>query len=166
MLVIGIDPGTARTGFGLIRRLPDGNLQTLDFGVLTTSSKQPLAQRLLQLFRDLNELLSQHQPESGAIEKLFFQRNVSTAMSVGQARGVAMLALARHGLQVAEYSPQEVKLAVAGYGKAEKKQMQEMTKTLLNLPERPHPDDAADGLAVAICHIYSEMSQRRLREGT
>jgi crossover junction endodeoxyribonuclease RuvC len=166
MLVIGIDPGTARTGFGIIRRLSDGNLETVEFGVLSTPAKQPLPQRLLQLFGDLNDLLAAHQPDSGAVEKLYFQRNVSTAMSVGHARGVAMLALAQHGMQVAEYSPQEIKQAVVGYGNAEKKQMQEMTKMLLNLPELPHPDDAADGLAVAICHIHSEMTRRRLREGT
>jgi crossover junction endodeoxyribonuclease RuvC len=166
MLVIGIDPGTARTGYGLVRRLADGGLEPVEFGVFTTSSKQPLAQRLLQLFGELSQLLELHRPDSGAVEKLFFQRNVSSAMSVSHARGVAMLALARHGLQVMEYSPREVKQAIVGYGNAEKRQMQEMTKALLNLPDIPRPDDAADGLAVAICHIHSEMTAKRLREGT
>ncbi|MFN2126946.1 MAG: crossover junction endodeoxyribonuclease RuvC [Anaerolineales bacterium] len=156
MLVIGIDPGTATTGYGLIQANADGLLLTVDYGVIETSPKLPPHQRLLKIYHQLKKLIDLHRPESGAVEKLFFQRNVKTAISVGQGRGVAMLALAEAGVSMAEYSPLEVKQAVAGYGRADKTQMQNMVKALLSLNEIPAPDDAADALAVAICHIHSE----------
>ena len=155
MLVIGIDPGTATTGYGLVRELQDGNLETVDYGVILSPANTPLPERLLQLNDSLAELLALHQPQSGAVEKLFFQRNVRTALSVGQARGVALLALAQAGVQIAEYTPMEVKQAVVGYGGADKQQVQHMVRALLDLPEIPKPDDAADALAVAICHLHS-----------
>ena len=155
MITIGIDPGTATTGYGIIREEQDGNLTTLDFGVIQTNANQPLAERLVQLYKRIKELVLLHQPDMGAVEKLFFERNVRTALSVGQARGVSLLALAESGLQVGEYTPLEVKQAVTGYGGADKGQIQHMVKTLLGLKEVPHPDDAADALAVAICHIHS-----------
>ena len=156
MLVIGIDPGTATTGYGFIQASEDGILQAIDYGVIETSPNYPAHQRLLQIFQQLQKMIDLHQPDSGAVEKLFFQRNVKTAISVGQGRGVAMLALAKAGITMAEYSPLEIKQAVAGYGRADKNQMQNMVKALLSLDELPSPDDAADALAVAICHVHSE----------
>jgi len=155
MLVIGIDPGTATTGYGLVRERADGSLQAVAYGVITTPARTPMPIRLQQLFHELQALLLLHRPEGGAVEKLFFQRNVTTAMTVGQARGVALLALAEAGLSVAEYTPLEVKQAVAGYGGAPKRQVQEMVRALLGLEDIPRPDDAADALAVAICHLHS-----------
>jgi crossover junction endodeoxyribonuclease RuvC len=120
-----------------------------------------MPQRLQQLHAQLNEILDLHQPDSGAVEQLFFQTNVKTAISVGQGRGVALLCLAQAGLQVGEYTPLQVKQAVTGYGKADKRQVQEMVRVLLGLDERPKPDDAADALAVAICHLHSSGLHRR-----
>ena len=165
MLVIGIDPGTATTGYGLVRELEDGSLAAVDYGVILTPAGDPMADRLNRLYEQLNEILLLHQPVSGAVEKLFFQRNVTTAISVGQARGVVLLALAQSGMGVAEYTPMEIKLAVAGYGGAEKMQIQQMVRALLNMEDIPRPDDAADALAVAICHLHSARTQSRYREG-
>ncbi len=164
MLVIGIDPGTATTGYGLVRDNEDGNLSVVDYGVILTSSKLPLSARLLELYNRLNELLLLHQPESGAVEKLFFQKNVRTALAVGHARGVALLALEGVHIPVGEYTPLEVKQAVAGYGGADKPQVQQMVRTLLDLTDIPRPDDAADALAVAICHIHSARFTRLVNE--
>lgn len=155
MLVIGIDPGTATTGYGLVREDRNGSLAAIAFGVVTTPTDLPMPQRLQLLHAELNEILQLHQPDSGAVEQLFFQTNVKTAISVGQGRGVALLCLAQAGLDVGEYTPLEVKQAVTGYGKADKRQVQEMVRVLLHLDERPKPDDAADALAVAICHLHS-----------
>jgi crossover junction endodeoxyribonuclease RuvC len=156
VLVIGIDPGTAITGYGLVReRENDSTLECVAYGVVTTPAGMPLPQRLLAIHRELKAVLALHRPDTGAVEKLFFQKNVTTAMSVGQGRGVAMLSLAEAGLSVGEYTPLQVKQAVAGYGGADKKQMQFMVRALLNLDDIPKPDDAADALAVAICHLYS-----------
>jgi len=152
-LALGIDPGTATTGYGLVKQLPDGGLQAVAFGVLTTPKDAPAPRRLVLLYQQLSEILLLHRPQTSAVEKLFFQRNVSTALAVGQARGVPLLALAQAGLEVAEYTPNEVKQAVAGYGSADKRQVQEMVRVLLSLPEIPKPDDAADALAIAICHL-------------
>jgi crossover junction endodeoxyribonuclease RuvC len=159
MLVIGIDPGTATTGFGLVRENEDGSLAVIDYGAILTLPGQPMPQRLLELYRKLKEILLLHHPQSSAVEKLFFQRNVRTAISVGQARGVVLLALAEVGIPVAEYTPLEIKQAVAGYGSAEKNQVQQMVRALLSLPDIPRPDDAADALAVAICHLHTAQSQ-------
>jgi crossover junction endodeoxyribonuclease RuvC len=166
MLAIGIDPGTASSGYGLVSENPEGALELVDYGVIATPAGQPMPERLRQLHQALSEVLALHHPDSGAVEKLFFQRNVSTAISVGQARGVALLALAQGGIPVSEYSPGEVKQAIAGYGAADKRQVQEMVRTLLAMPTIPQPDDAADALAVAICHIHSsQMRQRLLEDG-
>ena len=155
MITLGIDPGIATTGFGIIREEEDGRLTALNFGVIQTASDLSQAERLVQLYKRINELILLHRPEMGAVEKLFFQRNVRTALSVGQARGVALLAMAELKLQIGEYTPLEVKQAVVGYGGADKSQVQQMVKTILGLEAIPHPDDAADALAVAICHIHS-----------
>jgi crossover junction endodeoxyribonuclease RuvC len=154
-LALGIDPGTATTGYGLVRLTAEGELEAVSFGVIVTPPNTPAPERLLMLYGDLKELMSLHQPDCVAVEKLFFQRNVSTALAVGQARGVVLLAIAEAGRQVAEYTPNEIKQAVVGYGSADKRQVQEMVRTLLRLPEIPKPDDAADALAVAITHLHT-----------
>ena len=165
MLVLGVDPGTATTGYGFVRDLPDGSLEVVDFGVISTPADLPMPERLLMLFNKLTEKILLYRPQSGAVEKLFFQRNVTTAMSVGQARGVTILALAQHGVAVAEYTPLEVKQAVTGYGGADKNQVQQMVKALLSLNQIPKPDDAADALAIAICHLHSARLNRLIEEG-
>lgn len=155
-LAIGIDPGTATTGYGFVRLARDGSLGAVKFGVITTPKDATAPARLEMLYHQLNELLTFHHPDTAAVEKLFFQRNVSTAISVGQARGVTLLALQQAGLEIFEYTPNEIKQAVAGYGSAGKRQVQEMVRTLLLLPEIPRPDDAADALAVAITHLNTQ----------
>ncbi|WP_299024797.1 crossover junction endodeoxyribonuclease RuvC [uncultured Thermanaerothrix sp.] len=153
MMVVGIDPGTATTGYGIVQD-KGRSLEAVTYGVVTTAPFLPLEQRLAQLFDELSALIQRFKPESAAVEQLFFQRNVRTAMAVGQARGVALLALAKAGLSVGEYSPLQVKQAVTGYGGADKNQVQQMVRLLLNLSEIPRPDDAADALAIAICHLH------------
>jgi crossover junction endodeoxyribonuclease RuvC len=155
MIVIGVDPGTATTGYGVVQENEDGSLTAVAYGVALTPAGDPMPLRLLNLHRQLRDILLLHRPTTGAVEKLFFQRNVTTAISVGQARGVAILALAESGIEVAEYTPMEVKQAVAGYGGADKRQVQEMVKAILGLESIPKPDDAADALAIAICHLHS-----------
>src|SRR5512140_3589382 len=155
-LALGIDPGIATTGYGLVRLLDDGSMQAVTFGVLVTPPDMPVHRRLVLLYNDLKELLSQQHPDTCGVEKLFFQKNVSTAIAVGEARGVALLAIAEAGLDVEEYTPNEVKQAVAGYGSAQKRQVQEMVRTLLGLPDIPKPDDAADALAIAITHLSTK----------
>lgn len=165
MIVIGIDPGIALTGYGIISQDNDGEVSVVDFGTIVTSNEiQSEAARLLVIFNQLNELLDFHCPTAGAVEKLFFQKNARTAISVGQARGVALLALAQKGVPVFEYAPVEIKQALTGYGKADKRQMQAMVKWRLGLREVPKPDDAADALAIAICHLQSSRL-RMIEEG-
>ncbi len=154
MLVLGIDPGTATTGYGLVQET-EGGPALVAYGTIQTLAGAPMPDRLRTIYHELKQLIALHAPNAAAVEKLFFQRNVSTAMSVGQARGVALLALAEAGVSVGEYTPRDVKLAVAGYGGADKPQMQQMVRAILNLSEVPKPDDAADALAVAICHLHS-----------
>ena len=165
-LALGIDPGTATTGFGLVRLSPEGNLESVAHGAIVTPPHTPAHARLLLLHQDLCELIAQYHPDTFAVEKLFFQRNVSTAMAVGQARGIVLLAIAQARGDVSEYTPTEVKLAVAGYGSAEKHQVQEMVRTLLDLPEIPKPDDAADALAVAITHLHTQRFESLARDRT
>jgi len=150
MIVIGIDPGTARTGYGVLESA--GNeLRLIDYGCLETIPDRPLPERLLLIFDALEGLVEDHHPDLMGVERLFFNRNVQTAFAVGQARGVALLVAARHGLPVFEYGPNEVKMAVTGYGRAPKEQVQRMVQMVLRMPVLPRPDDAADALAVAIC---------------
>lgn len=153
MLVLGIDPGIAITGYGLIETDPQTDYQCIDYGVVTTRAGLEDAERLKILYEGLTDLVQKHQPDYSAVEKLFFQKNVRTAISVGQACGVALLTLAQAGLPVKEYTPNEVKQTVCGYGNATKIQVQRMVQNLLQLDVLPKPDDAADALAVAICHI-------------
>ncbi|HEU5317049.1 MAG TPA: crossover junction endodeoxyribonuclease RuvC [Chloroflexota bacterium] len=159
-IVLGIDPGIGTTGYAVVRGLSgiggEGGLdiyRALDYGVVTTTVGAPLERRLLELHERLRTLIREHRPNQVAIEQLFFGRNVTTAVTVGQARGVALLAFAEAGLPIAEYKPAEIKHTVAGFGRADKVQMQRMVQRLLDLEEVPRPDDAADALAIAICHL-------------
>lgn len=153
MIVLGIDPGTARTGYGIVER--DGSrLRAIDYGCFETLSTTAPAERLMLIHQAIDELITTHQPTQVGVERLFFNRNVQTAFAVGQARGVVMLAAAQHGLPVFEYGPHEVKIAVTGYGRAQKEQVQRMVQAVLGLAELPRPDDAADALAVAICLVH------------
>jgi crossover junction endodeoxyribonuclease RuvC len=152
--ILGIDPGTATMGWGVIRQ--EGNrLRYVQHGAITTPSTWQMPRRLGRLFDGVTELVRGYRPDAVAIEELFFNTNVTTGISVGQARGVAMLAAYKSGAEMFEYTPLQVKQAITSYGRADKRQVQEMVKTLLNLREIPKPDDAADGLAIAICHAFS-----------
>ena len=152
-LALGIDPGTATTGFGLVRLEQDGSLVAVKYGVILTPKEASAPARLEMLYNDLSALLKEYQPDTAAVEKLFFSRNVTTALAVGQARGVVMLCMQQAGVEPFEYTPNEIKQAVAGYGGAQKKQIQEMVRALLQLDFIPKPDDAADALAIAITHL-------------
>jgi crossover junction endodeoxyribonuclease RuvC len=159
-VILGIDPGTATMGWGVIRQ--EGNrLSYLQHGAIVTPASWEMPRRLGRLFDGVTELVTGYRPEAVAVEELFFNTNVSTAITVGQARGVAILAAYRAGAEVAEYTPLQVKQAVTSYGRAEKRQVQEMVRSLLNLREIPKPDDAADGLAIAIAHAFSSRAGGR-----
>lgn len=155
MLSLGIDPGTATIGFGLVRELRDGSLQAEAYGVITTSPSLPMVDRLCIIYDDLQAVVKKHQPDRAAVEELFFAKNVTTAITVAQGRGVILLALNKLHLPIAEYKPNEVKQSITGYGNAKKPQMQEMVRVLLGLDKIPKPDDAADALAVAITDLHS-----------
>ena len=165
MRTLGIDPGTAIMGWGVVDEA-GGVLSLVAYGALTTPAGLPAPDRLVLLYDGLQAVLREHQPESAAIEELFFGKNVNTAITVGQARGVALLALAQTGVPIHEYKPTAVKQAVAGYGGADKKQMQEMVRLTLRLSSIPRPDDAADAVAIAICDIYTAPMLRRIAEST
>jgi crossover junction endodeoxyribonuclease RuvC len=159
VIVLGIDPGTAATGYGLVER-NGSHLRMVEFGVVETLAGGTAGERLVAIHAGVVELIERHRPALVGVERIFFSRNVQTAFSVGQARGVVLLAAAQAGLPIFEYTPNEVKIAVTGYGRATKEQVQRMVQTVLRLVEVPTPDDAADALAVAIClaHSYREMS--------
>jgi crossover junction endodeoxyribonuclease RuvC len=150
-VVMGIDPGAANLGFGIVR-VEGSRMVALDGGVVTTSAEQPLERRLQRIYRALVELIAWHEPKALAVEDVYFGKNVRSAMAVGQACGVSMLAAAEREVPCFAYTPQAIKMAVCGSGGAGKKQVQRMVGTLLGLPEPPTPDHAADALAVAICH--------------
>ena len=152
-LALGIDPGTATTGYGLVRLMRDGELVAVSYGIISTPKDATASVRLEMLFDQLNDLIKENQPDTAAVEKLFFQSNVKTALAVGQARGVIMLCLQKAHVETFEYTPNEVKQAVAGYGGADKRQVQDMVRALLQLDSIPKPDDAADALAIAITHL-------------
>ena len=154
MIVLGIDPGTAITGYGVVERT-GSRIRALDYGCVETPSDRPLAERLLEIRASVADLIDRHQPSAVAVERLFFNRNVQTAFAGGQARGVVLLTAAEHGLPVFEFTPNEVKTAVTGYGRAPKDQVQRMVQVVLALPELPRPDDAADALAIAVCLAHS-----------
>jgi crossover junction endodeoxyribonuclease RuvC len=151
MRILGVDPGTATTGFGVID-YDRGQFKFVDAGVITTPAGQPMPERLITLYEELTQVIKEVQPDQAAVELLYFSTNVTTAISVGQARGVILLTLAQAGLIPGEYTPMQIKQAVTGYGGAKKPQIQEMVRVLLKLPTIPRPDDAADGLAIAMTH--------------
>jgi len=155
-LALGIDPGTATTGYGLVRLTRDGELVAVSYGIISTPKESSPPARLEMLYKQLRALLKKYKPDTAAVEKLFFSRNVTTAIAVGQARGVVMLSLQQAGIESFEYTPKEVKQAVAGYGSADKRQVQEMVRALLQLDSIPKPDDAADALAIAITHLNTK----------
>ncbi len=158
MIVLGIDPGTAITGYGVVER-SGSRVTALDYGAILTPSERPLAERLLEIRAGISDLIATHHPALVAVERLFFNRNVQTAFAVGQARGAVLLTAAEHGLPVFEFTPNEVKIAVTGYGRAPKDQVQRMVQMVLGLPDLPRPDDAADALAIAICLAHSQPGQ-------
>ena len=155
MLSLGIDPGTATIGYGLVRELGDGSLQAVNYGVIKTPAGIPMHERLKQIYDELTDLIEIHQPDQAGVEELFFARNVTTAITVAQGRGVILLSLANADVPISEYKPNMIKQSISGYGGAKKPQMQEMVRMLLGLEDIPRPDDAADALAVAITDIHS-----------
>ncbi|MCK5129709.1 MAG: crossover junction endodeoxyribonuclease RuvC [Clostridiales bacterium] len=156
MIIMGIDPGLAIIGYGFVEKVK-GTIKLIDFGIITTPAGMPLPQRLSIIYNDTIELIKQYKPENIAFEELFFNKNIKTALTVAHARGVSIIAANNQiGSQyLFEYTPLQVKQAISGYGRADKQQMQFMVKTLLSMKEIPKPDDAADALAVAICHAQS-----------
>ena len=162
MVVLGVDPGTATTGYGVLEELR-GKARLIDYGVIRTPANLDQSGRLLEIHNRLEELIDLYRPSVLAIEELFFSRNVKTALMVGQARGVILMTAAQKGLSVHEYTPLQVKQAVVGLGNADKRQVQAMVKAILQIKELPKPDDAADALAVGICHIHSARL-RKVRE--
>ncbi len=154
MRILGIDPGIGRCGWGIIEE-EGSKIKVLAYGCLETDSKEPTDKRLLTIFNFISDLIKKHKPEAVSVEKLFFNKNVSTALIVGEARGVAVLSAAKLSVPVFSYTPLEVKSAVVGYGKAEKAQVGQMVKVILGLPKVPTPDDTSDALAVGITHSFS-----------
>src|SRR5262245_6295266 len=172
MITLGIDPGTAIMGYGLVESGVAASgagsveqLRMVEYGALYTPANAPLCERLPMLYKGVMELLAEYKPQAMALEELFFNKNVRTALSVGHARGIVILAAAHSGVHLGEYTPLQVKQAVVGYGRATKEQVQAMVKLLLNMDHIPRPDDAADALAVAICHIHSSAFEERVASG-
>lgn len=159
MKILGIDPGYAILGYGVIEKV--GNrFKTCDYGAITTDKDMPMPERLEHLYDGLREIIEEQRPDVASIEQLYFNNNAKTAINVGQARGVAILACIKGGLEIAEYTPLQIKQALVGYGRADKKQVQFMIKTMLNLQTAPKPDDTADALAAAICHGHAADSRK------
>ncbi len=154
MIVLGIDPGTAITGYGLVTET-NGEAKAIAYGAITTPSDLPLPDRLVLIHRELGAFIERYRPYHASVEQLFFNKNVRTALAVGHARGVVMLTLAQANVRIFEYTPLEVKQAVTGSGRADKQQVQQMITLLLGLDKVPKPDDVADALAIALCHLHS-----------
>lgn len=161
MLVLGIDPGIAIVGYGFVRE-EGSRMVPVEYGKITTPAGMQQKDRLFDIYQDLNSLIKKHKPDAVAVEKLFFSKNVKTAMTVSEARGAILLTLSQNNLPVAEYNPMQVKIAVSGYGGADKKQVQQMVKNILGLKAIPRPDDTADALAIAICHLESYKLQEKI----
>ena len=157
MRILGIDPGYATTGFGLLQSDASG-FRLLRYGVITTPKEQPFPKRLEILYDDLLQLVEQSAPDAAAVEELFWGHNITTGIGVSHGRGVILLALTKAGVPVFEYTPMQVKQSVVGYGKAEKRQVMDMTRRLLHMEQVPRPDDAADAIAIALCHARSQTS--------
>jgi len=162
LLILGVDPGIAILGYGLVK-YEANRFTVIDYGAITTDSGINMSARLTIIYDRLVDIIERHNPDAFAIEELFFNKNIKTALTVGHARGVAVLAGSKSGVQVYEYTPLQVKQAVVGYGRADKNQMQQMVKVILNLGEIPKPDDVADALAVAICHGNSSKFSEQFR---
>ena len=158
MVILGIDPGYAIVGYGAVE-VDKGRMRALGYGAITTPAGVPLQNRLLEIYQDMLTLLDHFKPDAVSVEELFFNTNVTTGIAVGHARGVILLAIAQKGLPFYEYTPGQVKQAVVGYGKAEKRQVMELTRNILGLRKIPRPDDAADALALAVCHAHSVSSR-------
>ncbi len=152
MIIIGIDPGLATVGFGVIRKEKNG-ATAISYGCIRTSPEKQNPERLMEIYNEVNALFEKYSPSAVAVEKLFFTNNITSAMGVSEARGVIFLAAQQKNIPVIEYTPNQIKQAITGSGRADKKQIQEMIKRLLKLNELPQPDDAADGLSIALCHI-------------
>jgi crossover junction endodeoxyribonuclease RuvC len=161
--VLGIDCGTEYTGYGVVELCPDDKLLCLSCGAIKLSPRNPMSVRLGKIFEQIGVVIQKHHPDNVAIEDVFYALNVKSALKLGQVRGVAMLAASSAGLSVSEYSPLSIKSAVVGYGRAEKQQVQHMVTRLLNLAEVPEPPDAADALAIAICHLHTSATLERQR---
>ncbi len=161
MIILGIDPGIAIVGYGVIK-YTGNQFKVIDYGAITTPAGMQLPQRLKMIYQDIQNLTQQYNPQVMAVEELFFNTNVKTAIAVGHGRGVVMLAGANAGIEVHEYTPLQVKQAVVGYGRAQKAQVQQMVKVILRLNEIPKPDDVADALAVAVCHAHSAPMNSRI----
>lgn len=157
MVIFGVDPGYAIVGCGIVR-YEGARFSLIGYGAVTTDKDMPFPDRLVKIYRDMTERLAQFKPDAVSMERLYFNTNTTTAIDVAQARGVTVLAVREAGIPLYEYTPLQVKQSITGYGRAEKRQVQEMTKTLLNLDAIPKPDDAADALALAICHAHSSGS--------
>ena len=155
MIILGIDPGLAIMGYGVIEYKPGGYYKVIDYGCVFTDAGMPFVERLTKIYDGMQQLFDLYRPDAVAMEELFFNKNVKTALQVGQARGAALVAAARNTKELYEYTPLQVKQSVVGYGRADKHQVQVMVQTILNLKEVPKPDDAADALAIAICHANS-----------
>ncbi|MEG0391618.1 MAG: crossover junction endodeoxyribonuclease RuvC [Anaerovoracaceae bacterium] len=164
MRILGIDPGYAILGWGIVE-MKGNHFNVISYGAITTQAKTPMPDRLKTVYNSLMEIIGEYEPETAAIEELFFNTNTKTAIMVGQARGVAMLACANSGLEIDEYTPLQIKQALTGYGRADKKQVQTMIKSILGLREVPKPDDTADALAAAVCHGHSAGSKNRVKRG-
>ena len=162
MRILGIDPGYAIVGYGVIEYIGN-SFKVVEYGKITTDSKKSLPERLLIIYNELEALINKHNPDAISVEELFFNNNAKTAINVGQARGVILLCAAKYCKEVYEYTPLQVKQAVVGYGRAEKNQVQQMVKMLLNLEKIPKPDDVADALAVAVCHAHSGTMNAKLK---
>ena len=162
MRILGIDPGYAILGYGIIE-MTGNHFTVVEYGSITTDSKMEMPDRLKCIYYELMEIISKHNPQTASIEEIFFNSNAKTALMVGQARGVAILACINSGLEIGEYTPLQIKQALVGYGRADKRQIQTMVKTILNLNKVPKPDDTADALAAAICHGHCRNYNNRIK---
>ena len=160
LIILGIDPGLAIVGWGIIEKR-NNRFYPIAYGAIRTPAHTDVEARLMQIYEDMNTLIERYHPEEMAVEELFFNTNVTTGISVAEARGVILLAAKQKGLRIAEYTPMQVKQAVVGYGKAEKRQVISMVTSLLSLPKPPTPDDTADAIAIALCHAQSTNSRLR-----
>lgn len=159
MRILGIDPGTATTGYGIIEITDNGSIEVINYGIIQTTPKSPMSERLKIIFQDIQVLIENFKPDALSIEELFFFKNSKTVITVSQARGVVLLAASLANLEIAEYTPLQVKVTLTGYGRADKSEMQNCVKEMLDLKTIPKPDDAADALAIALCHHQHLISE-------